>query len=67
MSSHKADIYIAHHELYHDNQPVLITSDIENIMLVSNRVDKIEIAFHLGEVCPLCLNDSVVPSFERYF
>lgn len=36
MGTHKSYKHISHHKFYHDHQPIFITSDIENIMLVTH-------------------------------
>lgn len=64
MSSHKPDENSSYHEFYNYDKPVIVTSDIENIVLVPDIVCGREIFAYFRNIVPLGLLSDVIPSFQ---
>lgn len=67
MSSHETDEHISHNKLYNYHQSVLVSSDIEYIVLVPHGIDTSEIGLHLCKIWPLCSLSGFIPPFQRDF
>ena len=50
MSAHKPDIHCTAIEEYHGYQAILIAFDVENIAVVTNKINTIKAASHIGKV-----------------
>lgn len=64
MCSYKSDIYKLRCELYHHDQTKIVAFDVEHIMLVSNRIYRIESLANIGKIIPFALLDFLNPLFE---
>lgn len=61
MGSDEADENITHRKLYNNYQTIIVSSDIEYIMLVTHRINRTEIHFHFCEAVPLCILSYLIP------
>ena len=66
MSSDEADEDAADSEFYHNDQPVIIASDVEDIVLIADRISCGKILADFRQIMPLSLQSNVVPSLQRY-
>lgn len=53
MCSDETDIHPLDCELYHDYQPMVVTPDIEHIMLIPHIVNAVEILLDIGKTGPV--------------
>ena len=53
MGADKSYVNKSHHEFDDNNQTVLVTSNIENIVLISYSINCSKICFHICEGAPL--------------
>lgn len=66
MCAYKADKDSSNGEFYHYYQSIVITSDVEHIMLVADIVRSGKIFTNVRKILPLGLLGDVVPSLQRY-
>ena len=66
MRTDKTDVDIAYREFNDHHEPIFITSDIENIMLISYVIRCRKINFDFREVSPFCFFRYIIPLFESY-
>ena len=66
MSADETYENIPHHKFNNDNQPILVATDVKNIMLVPDIVNRSKIHPHFRERMPLCLLNGMIPTFKRY-
>lgn len=66
MSADETYENIPHHKFNNDNQPILVATDVKNIMLVPDIVNHSKIHPHFRERMPLCLLNGMIPTFKRY-
>ena len=66
MSADESYEYVAHHEFYYNNQPVLVSLYIEGIVLVAHAVCRSEILPEVGETSPLGIFYFLIPPFKRH-
>ena len=64
MSTHKTDVHGPYRKLNHCHKPVIVSTDIEHIVLVSHTVRASECLFHIGKTSPLCLTHFLKPFFQ---
>lgn len=65
MSADKTDVNSLGRELNDDNQPIVITFDIEDIVLITNIVNAVEGLFYVCKTCPFRLLSFFVPILQR--
>lgn len=63
MSSNKSNIHPLNSEFDNDNQPMVVATDIEDIMLIPNIINAIETLFYIGKIFPVRIFDCFNPSF----
>ena len=66
MSANIANINKLYGEFYHYNQPVIISFNIEYIMLVANIIHTIEGLFDVREASPFAFLDYGRPFLQSY-
>ena len=64
MRAYPPDEHISHDELYDNHQTILITSDIEDIVLITHKVGGRENGPYVCEAFPLRILYNSIPPFQ---
>ena len=67
MSPNETDINKLYREFYYYNQPVIITFDIEYVMLVAYVIHTVKRFLYIGKTRPLALLDYSGPFLQSHF
>jgi hypothetical protein len=67
MTPHPPDEDSSNIKKYHRHQPVIITSNIENVSVISYRIHRVEDFLHIMEIPPIRNNRNPVPIIQRIF
>jgi len=67
MTLHPPDEDSSNIKKYHRYQPVIITSNIENVSVISYRIHRVEDFLHIMEIPPIRNKHNPIPIIQRIF
>lgn len=65
MGPDKTNIDEVDRKLDDDNNPVVVSHNIEDITLIADSIDRIESPLDICEIMPLAMSDDVTPLLKR--
>ncbi len=66
MGPHPADEHVFNREFYDDNQAVAVSSDVEDVVLISYIIGGRETGFYFQKISPFRLLCDLIPAFKSY-